>query len=895
MVLVSLLVATYAVFPVTGQSMKPTDLLIKMYLNPDSEFTALQTGEIDVVDWPLPKDWIDEWLDEPDIRLVDYSEMAWNELTPNHQLWPTGWRDYNEKPTICLGGELEQYDPTVQRHLDANKFNTAIAFLSNKEEYISVVMKGYGVRTDASKPATVGWISPNLIEWPYSQDAAIAMLEAGGFRDYDNDGWREWDEDRDGVGYEELPPLEFWARLDDPLRGDSADLLQAELTAVGIPVNYHKEDAWSNYLHVMFGCAAGEPLPANWPDVSHWLSGGEWMEGMKRFHLYTSGWIATSPTQDQYRDLYVASMATEGYMLFSTNYGGFWVGDGELGTPDDAYDYEYYAKIAKFGVEEDEVKEGVYRCQEIAQEFWPVYPWFSSVSVKAYRHNEGPDDVYEWDYSPGVDDTGWFGAVNHANLGPDFAASNAFAFTSMYNPTDSTLDWGFKTEPFTLNTITAQWLYESNVLNLMYEPLILHTPWELTQQYGWLAEPMAPGPDGEYGTPTNPAAYYDDVWAEPEIWLDPDGSTSLDPPVLTGDERMAITLRLREGATFHNGDPVTAEDVKFNSLFQRDCGTGVSFGWSTYEFMEYVDIQADDPSLGPRDIKWYFSISTYWLLYYAGYTGPINRNIWLAANTNNGWNYRWPRGSGVIVDSWVDAGKLYVRTSAHPGNPCQIEVSEDVYIAGLDPENPTYNLGPYHVDSKIADGDTWIFDLTSAEAPIAPVPKYSRLDEFPGEGSGWDPTGIIEYQPWIADQDGDGDVDLKEDSTGPWVFESWVGGETILLSRYPTPEMGGGTYYKTEAEIRGFLVEAFHRAGNTNYEGANYESEYVGIGKPPDMSIRMMPDGMYLARAVGTDDGYPHGTGFMKFNADTDYDRDGEVWVIDYVLRFGRNYGKDAG
>jgi hypothetical protein len=637
----------------------------------------------------------------------------------------------------------------------------------------------------------------------------------------------------------------------------------------------------------MFGAAAGEALPANWPDVSHWHP-GDWLEGEKRFHLYTSGWIATSPTQDQYHDLYVAAYATEGEMMFSLNYGGFYVGNATGIDLDN--DYEYWADRAKFGVSEAEVKEGVFRCQEIAQEYHPVYPWHSLVSVKAYRHNEGPDETFEWDYDAAKDDTGWFGMVNHANLGPDFAASNAFSFVNTYNPTDSTLDWGFKTEPFTLNVVTAQWLYESNVLNLIYEPLILHTPWELTNQYPWLAEPMGPGPDGVMGSSANPAAYYDDEWAEFETWYDPDGTPA------TGDERMAVTMRLRDDLYFTNGTSevqnhqVTPEDVKFNCLFQRDSGPGVSYGHPTYALMEYIDIQADDPSLGPQDIKFYFGIGSFWLLYYAGYVGPLNMDLWMAANNNRGWGYRWPRGSGFIVDSWNDTGKTYLNVTAHPGNPCEINVSEDVYIV-YNPEAPEVNAGPFHVESKYADGDYWIFDLNTTVL----AEKGDRLEEFPGDGTGWSPQppgGVDAYHPWEHDEDGSGVVDLAEDGTGTWVFGSWDVGNTILLERNPE-------YHKVQSsdEIRGYLIEAFHRAGNVNYEGALYESTYTAIGKPPDVAIRMTisPDGVYVGRAVGTDDTYPHGTGFNEYNEDCDFNRDGDVWLVDYILRFGMNYGKDAG
>ena len=763
------------------------DQLIHMYANPDAEFMALETGEIDVVDWPLDKDWIDRWKDNPDIEMRDYTEMAWNELTPNHQLWPFGWRDYSTdaEKTIACGGQLHKYDPNNQRDVDAKAFRKAVAYLNDKDKFIADVLKGLGFRTEASVPypAFMEWTDfPSLeakgLVYHYDKAKAVNLLDTHGFVDLTGDGWRDYDADKSGTwtaGDEELPPIEFWARLDDPNRGDSADLLLSEMTAVKIRVNYHKELALPNYMHVMFGAAGDVNDPGTWestgwPVAYDWLPYNKWMPGMKRFHLYTSGWIATTAAMDGQYDLYHPDYATEAPGEFSLNYGGFNVGDGNEGTADDDWDYCLISQRIKFEVmPKPQMKEIVLKSEEVAADFVCTTPWFSLMSVKAYR-------------------TDWEGFVNHITLGVDVAASNRYTFLNCYNPADSTLDWGFKTEPFTLNTIAQQWLYEANVLEQIYEPLISHTPYDITAEYPWLAEATGTGPDGVYGSPEHPEAYFDDEWYIPGTWAG----------------GMTQTWRLREGITFHNGDPVTPEDARWGYQFRKDCGPGVSFEYPSMVFIDHSDTQAQDPTLGPRDLKVYLSVASNWAFYWVGYTDVLNKNIWRAANDRYGWGY------------------------------------------DFDNNQP---------------------------------------------GPDWDPIRVSAYHPDVDDGNNNGIPDLKEDGSGPWVFENWVHGQTITMSAYTGASPG---YHKTQTEITEFVTMAFHKAGNVNYDGSVNEDVYLGEPTWGTDGVIDLLDVMFIGWAVGVTTGGTHGVGWDLYNADCNYDYDDDVDVWDY-FKVCKNYGLKMG
>jgi len=81
---------------------------------------------------------------------------------------------------------------------------------------------------------------------------------------------------------------------------------------------------------------------------------------------------------------------------------------------------------------------------------------------------------------------------------------------------------------------------------------------------------------------------------EPLIWVNPAGSEETFSPGLAerwevSDDGLVWTFYLREGVTFHDGEPLTAEAVKLSIERTINMGTGAAFIWAPVESIEAID------------------------------------------------------------------------------------------------------------------------------------------------------------------------------------------------------------------------------------------------------------------------------------------------------------------
>jgi peptide/nickel transport system substrate-binding protein len=109
------------------------------------------------------------------------------------------------------------------------KIRQAIAHAIDKQEIIRGVLFGLGLEaTGPYKPGTV-WYNPQVRQYPYDPQKALAILNAEGYADHDGDGII----DRDGK------PFEFTiiTNQGNPLREKTAQIIQHRLKSVGIKVN----------------------------------------------------------------------------------------------------------------------------------------------------------------------------------------------------------------------------------------------------------------------------------------------------------------------------------------------------------------------------------------------------------------------------------------------------------------------------------------------------------------------------------------------------------------------------------------------------------------------------------------------------------------------------------
>jgi len=419
------------------------------------------------------------------------------------------------------------------------------------------------------------------------------------------------------------------------------------------------------------------------------------------YHLYTGGW-SLSLIPDVYYDLYSNVTYYGPDVGWSLNYAGYCC--------DEFYEWAYKSKYPS---SIDEAKDAAKKAGAIYARDIPAIQLWAAAAVKPYK-------------------TGWTGVVNNAGYGID----NSYTFLSMDHSTEDTIDYGFKSDIEQLNMISSEWLWDHNVLGLIYDGLMGYNPFSLDYTEYNLADSY------ELGT-------WDNV----------------------GTEATEMSFTLKSGVLWHNGDPLTLEDVKFTLDFNIACGPGIAWSYTSVQDINSVDI--------------------------------IGSKIRVRMNSYSIWALRWIGGMPIIKKS----------------------IWENV---------------------KDSAGKTWT-------------------------DSGFDFMAVRTYDPMYADADNSGVVDLKEDGTGPWVFDDYQLGTYVSLKANPD-------FYISQADLDARIAEMFWKVGDVNTDGS------VGIF---DIGL--------LLRAFGTtpaSGGTPPDWG--AWNPAADLDENDIVFLPDLTVA-GKNFGKVKG
>ncbi|MFX0152031.1 MAG: ABC transporter substrate-binding protein, partial [Candidatus Hodarchaeota archaeon] len=136
---------------------------------------ALQRGEIDVYDTQIPVKYLPSLLTDPNISVQIESDNMFRHITLNCDNFPTNITGYRR----------------------------ALAYSLDKYKIVTKVTGETGKPLDSYIPpcATEWEIESSLSEHFYEKDITKgnASLEASGFKDLDNDGWREYDVNNNDV------------------------------------------------------------------------------------------------------------------------------------------------------------------------------------------------------------------------------------------------------------------------------------------------------------------------------------------------------------------------------------------------------------------------------------------------------------------------------------------------------------------------------------------------------------------------------------------------------------------------------------------------------------------------------------------------------------------------
>jgi len=192
----------------------------------------------------------------------------------------------------------------------------------------------------------------------------------------------------------------------------------------------------------------------------------------------------------------------------------------------------------------------------------------------------------------------WNGVVNNFGYGVD----NYFTFLNMYDTSVSpadTINWGFKSDIEALHVVSSEWMWDWNVLGLIYDSGYGREPFDLSVRYPWLFE--------SWDTTTYTHA--------------------------TEGTCTNTTYHIRTGVTWHHGGPFNASDVKFALEFKEACGVGVAWEYPDLKYIENVTIK------DAYTVEVKYNFQSVYAPDIAGFLAYISRDVWLAANAANGWGY----------------------------------------------------------------------------------------------------------------------------------------------------------------------------------------------------------------------------------------------------------------
>jgi peptide/nickel transport system substrate-binding protein len=275
-VLTTMLLLTPAVFLTTPVSAafpsepppaygpKVDRVVVKIYSNPEAEALALEAGEIDLMDWDVPADMVDDFNANPDLQMYEFDDLGMYEIDINHRVFPTSdiW------------------------------FRRAVAHSLNKTWIVRDVMEGFGEELPSPVPPVLtGWANEYLTPaneskyWYYSYNVTkgYELLTTQGYYQ-GGDGFLHYPTTYDASVADKIVNCTLYIRQDDPYRKAAGEQIRDNLLWMNVSVFAPVVERSVCYDRVMV-------------EYNYSLYTGGWNLGRDPDHLYDlySGDIDTYP------------------------------------------------------------------------------------------------------------------------------------------------------------------------------------------------------------------------------------------------------------------------------------------------------------------------------------------------------------------------------------------------------------------------------------------------------------------------------------------------------------------------------------------------------------------------------------------------------------------------
>ena len=195
-------------------------MLFKIYKTVQAAIFALQAGEIDLISWPIPPEFVPTLQGDPTAGLVTSLERRYIYLGYNMRKSPFGYPDNNP-----LNGD------------DGYYLRKALAHVIDKDTIVSVLLQDKGVAGDQPiRPEDTQWYNGSVTKYNYNLSKAAQILDdhytVGGF----GLGW--------SLGWRNLPtigayPIEILCpQADyDPIQASACNMIAASARNIGLNIS----------------------------------------------------------------------------------------------------------------------------------------------------------------------------------------------------------------------------------------------------------------------------------------------------------------------------------------------------------------------------------------------------------------------------------------------------------------------------------------------------------------------------------------------------------------------------------------------------------------------------------------------------------------------------------
>jgi ABC-type transport system substrate-binding protein len=195
------------------------DMLFKIYKTAQASVFALQAGEIDIVSWSVPPEFVGGLQADPTVGISITAERGFTYLGYNMRKSPFGY---------------PSNDPTQGD--DGYYLRKAISHVIDKDTIIGTLLQDYGVKGDQPiRPEDTQWYNGSVTKYNYDLDAARQILDdhytVGGFGLGWSGGWRNLPT----IGTQEVEILCSQADY-DPIQASACNMIAWGAQQVGLNI-----------------------------------------------------------------------------------------------------------------------------------------------------------------------------------------------------------------------------------------------------------------------------------------------------------------------------------------------------------------------------------------------------------------------------------------------------------------------------------------------------------------------------------------------------------------------------------------------------------------------------------------------------------------------------------